>query len=72
MRSVSSADAYRFVAAIRQQIEKLGYSEVARRTGLRDDFIRQAFRDGSESCPNLVTVVTVAEAIGLRLIVRRR
>lgn len=67
-----TSDAYSVIAVIREEIEHVGYAEVARRSGLDRTFLYRAFRDRSDGCPNFVTVATVVEALDMRIEVVRR
>lgn len=65
-------DAFEVIAVIREEIEHVGYAEVARRSGLDRTFLYRAFRDRTDGCPNFVTVALAAEALGMRIEVVRR
>lgn len=67
-----SSNAYEVISVIREEIEHVGYAEVARRSGLDRTFLYRAFQDRSDGCPNFVTVALTAEALGMRIEVVRK
>jgi DNA-binding phage protein len=64
-------DAFDVIAVLREEVEHIGYSEVARLGGIDRTFLYRALRDRTDGCPNFVTVARIAEAVGMRLTVHR-
>lgn len=60
-------DARAIVDLLREEIQRVGWSEVARRSGLRRENLHRVFKRGSGHLPSLSTISLVALAVGVRL-----
>lgn len=67
-----TGDPFEAIAVLREEIEHVGYAEVARRSGMDRTFLHRAFRDRTDGCPNFVTVARAAEAVGMQIVVVRK
>lgn len=61
-----TSDARSIVAMLGAEVERMGWSEAARRSGMRRETLHRIFGKRS-TCPNLRTIACVAEAVGVQL-----
>ena len=64
-------DADAIVNLLREEIERVGWSEVARRSGIERTALHRAFQARRGRAPAFTTVMFVAEALGVKLEARR-
>jgi DNA-binding phage protein len=63
-----SRDGQDLLATLREEVEFVGWTETARRSKIDRCSLHRAFRNGT---PLFSTVAAVAEAVGMKLEVRR-
>lgn len=59
------------IAAIRAAIERIGWSETARRSGVERTHLHRSFGENGREWPSLSTIERVLPHLGLRLRVER-
>lgn len=58
------------IAPLRNRIERIGWTETARRSGLRRESLHRALGRNRTVDPSFSTIVRVAKAVGLKLSIR--
>ena len=57
----------RVIDTLRRDIERVGWTTVASRTGIRRESLHRAFRAGRAEPPSFSTIMAVAQAVGRTL-----
>lgn len=71
-RPALTEDGRAICALVRSEIVRVGWSEIARRSGMDRTALHRAFPPKGDRNPSFRTMTSVADAVGLEFTVRRK